>query len=109
MLKVTTDRTFSRKITVLTPARDDYDEESFTVVFRYLDLEQTHAYDLDTRPGTTRFLEAVVVELSDLTDANDKPWAYDTTVRDIVFRMPNARAAIIAAYFDATGKVKLGN
>ncbi len=109
MFKVTEKRTFTHPVTVMTPADGGHAEETFKCTFNYLDVDQVEGFDLNTKEGTTAFLQAIVNRLDDLVNDHGNPMTYNDALRDQVIKLGSVRSALIAAYLEAVSKAKTGN
>lgn len=109
MFKIVENRTFKHTVKVMMPSDGGYDSEEFEATLKYLQTEEVGKFDLNAVDGTTNFLKHIVVRLDGLTDENGQPLPYSDKLRDLVISMPNAREAILKAFFNAVGKACEGN
>lgn len=109
MFKVTKEPTFTHAVTARAPVDGGFEEQSFKATFRALDPEEADTFDLATMEGQTAFVKRIVVELHELTDAEDKPLEWNNNVFAAVLRLPWARSALTRAYFAGISGAKLGN
>jgi len=109
MFKIVQNHTFRHEVRVMIPSDGGFSQETFHATFNYLGTDRTNTFDLKTPEGTTDFLKQIIAKLDGLTDDTGQQIEYSDKVRDAVIVMPNARQAIINAYFDAVTKVREGN
>lgn len=109
MFKLVANPTFKHRVTAQVPIDGGHDEQAFYVTYRVLTTDRVGQFALHTNEGTTEFLNAVVASCDDITDEAGNKIEWSDSVRDEVFRMPYARAAISAGYFDAINKARKGN
>jgi hypothetical protein len=106
---VTKEPTFTHTVTVPVPVDGGHVEEKFKATFRVIDSKKIEDFDLDTEKGSTEILQAVIVKLDDLVDANDQAMPYSDALRDQLIQVPYVRAALGKAYFAAIGRAARGN
>ncbi|MEE2916662.1 MAG: hypothetical protein VYB32_06265 [Pseudomonadota bacterium] len=109
MFTVTDTYTFTRPVKVLVPANGGHDQQEFKATFRVIPVDEQDGYDLGTAEGSSAFLRAIIVELSDLVDGNDEPLPYSEGLRDRLLRFQFIRVALTTTYFDAIKKAVAGN
>lgn len=100
---------FRHPVTLRVPVDGGYRDETLTVTYRVLPVDEAEKFDLGAAKSATSFLRAVVSRIDDLTDANGNPVAYSDDLRERVIKLPYARAAIARAYFEAVAGAKEGN
>jgi hypothetical protein len=108
-MKIAKTRTFTHDVKVFTPVDEGSREETLRTTFNYLGVEEVAKFDLATREGTTKCLNAIVAKFHDLTDEADKPLACTPALRDALLNLQHVRQALATHYFEAVGKVKAGN
>jgi len=109
MFKLVDKPTFTHRVTAMVPTDDGHDPQSFNVTYRVLTADRVADFALHTNEGTTAFLCAIVESCDDINDEHGAKLAWNDDVRDKVFNLPYARAAISGGYFDAINKAKKGN
>jgi hypothetical protein len=101
MFKVNTSETFKRKIVAKVPVDGGFRDDWFGATFRVLPLDEANSFDLATTEGTTGFLQATIVELHDIADADGNDLPYSDAVRDQVLQLPFVRRVLADAYLSA--------
>ena len=109
MFKIAPEKTFKHKVTAMVPVDGGHSAEPFEATFRVLDPAEADKFDLNTTEGATQFLRAVIVRLDDISDAEGNPVEWNDETRDAVLRLPYARIALNAAYWQAVSKARAGN
>ncbi|WP_288457742.1 hypothetical protein [uncultured Sphingomonas sp.] len=109
MFTVTDNYTFTRPVKVLVPANGGHDPQEFKATFRVIPVDQQDGYDLGDSQGSSDFLCAIIVELSDLVDGAGQALPYSDALRDRLLRFQFIRVALTTAYFDAIKKAVAGN
>lgn len=109
MFKLADAPCFTREVTVRVPCDGGHRNETFKATFLAISVTEAQSYDLATFEGTTRFLEAVIFDLSDIADEQGKPLPYNHALRTRLIDLPWTRSALAAAYFEALGAARLGN
>lgn len=106
MLKVTARPHFKHKLTASVPIDGGFRDEVFLVTFR---LASDPDADMSTPALQDDFLRDIVVEIHELADEGGKPLPYSDEVRDLVFKQPWAKLAILRGYFDAVAGARAKN
>ena len=99
---------FTTLVTIMTPNGEGHREDTVRATFRAIgDTEMLEL--LQNTDDARTFLNAVVEDVLDITDADGKPLAFEPDVARAVFDLPYVRLAFVAAYQRAIRKVKTGN
>lgn len=109
MFKIIAEPTFTHRVTILVPADNGHREESLTVTFRVLSVEDQAQFNLTRERESDQFLRAIVVKMDDVADEEGKKIPYNDQLRDRILAIPYVRSAVAAAYFTAVNKAQLGN
>lgn len=109
MFKVIENPEFKRQVTVSVPVDGGFENQTLSVRLRVLTQERISTL-VDANPGNFRpLVEAMVVELGDLIDAEGNAVACNDAVRAMVLDMPFVRSAILRDYSEAVAGAKRGN
>jgi hypothetical protein len=110
MFKVEANPTFKKKVEIRMPTMGGgYTDSSFFATYNLLTVEEINGFDLMKAEDTTRFLQRIIVDLSDITDEAGKPLPYNDTLRDQVLNHPIARRGLVDTYWDGIDKARKGN
>jgi hypothetical protein len=109
MFKIVANPTFTRVVHVQVPVDGGFRDDTVKATYRVLPSEEIDAFNLESATDSSKFLQAALVQLDDLTNEAGAAVPYSDEVRDQVLRFPYVRLALATAYFDAVTKVKTGN
>lgn len=110
MFKVETNPTFKKKVEIRVPTMNGgFTDSPFFATYNLLTVDEIATYDLTKPEETTRFLHRIIVDLSDIVDADGRPIPYSDTLRDQMLDHPIARRGIIDTYFDGITVARRGN
>ena len=94
---------------MLVPVDGGHEKQTFKATFRVLPVDKDDGFDLSTSEGSTKFLHAAVVHMSEIAGADDQEVPYSDAVRDQLLRLPYVRAGLTRTYYTAVGKAAAGN
>lgn len=109
MFKITENPEFTHDVPVQVPIDDGHREDMLKTRFRAITLSESEKYDLNTKEGTTAYLERIVVSFQNLADAEGVPIASTDELRRDLLDLSYVRMALTNAYMRAMHKARLGN
>ena len=109
MFKITKNPTFTHTVPVRVPVDGGFENESMKVKFKLLDDDVMATYNTSTMQGQKDFLDAAIVSISDLVDAENKPVDFNDKIKKQIIGLPYARNALLKGYTDGIVPGLLGN
>lgn len=109
MFKIVQNPTFTHTVKARVPVDGGHRDEPFKVTYAVIPSSEVAAFDLATEQGTRDFLQAAVVRMDEIADEAGGTLPYNDELRDRVFDLPYARAAILQGYLNAVAKAAAGN
>lgn len=109
MFKIAKNPQFTHAVTVLVPVDGGHEEQTLKVRFRVRSVDDLNQHDRMTPEGTEAFLRAIVVRFEDVVDETGEPVPSDEALTETMLALPYVRMAVVAGYYAAVNKAKLGN
>lgn len=109
MFKLSSDPQFTHRVSVASPVDGGHETETMSVRYRVVPVAEVAQADLLTEPGTTAFLQRIIVRIDDLVDEHGESLPWSDRVRDQLLTLPHARLAIVSGYFDAVSEARRKN
>lgn len=107
MFKVSTNRTFSRTVTVCVPVDGGFEDQTVKATYRVVpDEELSNSEGVE---GQKADLRKMIVSLDDLVDDDKQPVSYSEALLEQLIAQSYVRIALLRKYIEAVTKVKKGN
>lgn len=111
MFKITEHPEFTHDVPVQVPCDGGHREDMLRTRFRAISLSEGEDFDLQTKEGTTAYLQNIVVSFENLVTDETEPKPIECTdaIRDQLLDQAYIRMALTTAYMRAMHKARVGN
>ena len=109
MFKIDKNPTFTHTVPVRVPVDGGFDKQSMKVTFQLLSDDVMATYNTSTMQGQKDFLDAAIVNISDLQDEDKQPISFNDDIKKHIIGLPYARNALLKGYTDGIVPGLLGN
>jgi hypothetical protein len=109
MFKLAENQTFRHVVNIRVPTDGDYDTQSIGVTYRILTEDKLADLDTSSGAGQNAFLKAVIKDIDDVVDENDKPLEFNDQLLAKLTSLTYVRLALLAGYTKAMTLGRLGN
>lgn len=82
MYKIDANPTFKRDVKFLVPVDGGFEENSISVIYKALDVDEISKFDQTNLADQKKYLIAVISEVGDVCDMAGKPLPYNHALRD---------------------------